>query len=278
MKIIEEFILGKKQDQALCEDNIVKTSDFIAIIDGATAQSDHTFDQGITTGKMASLLISRSIKSFPEKTTMAQAATIITQDMAAFYIKSNHTKKINTHPRYKCTASAVVYSRHLHQLWFFGDCQATTLSGLYTDEKIIDKIVSNTRAMYLPYLLKQGYQVSELLEFDLSREVITPLLKNQQFYQNVAKSEHEFGFVCLDGSNIPLEDVKVVQLNDTDHTISLASDGYPEIKNSLQASEKHLRYIESIDPLCYQQYKSTKGFLKCNNSYDDRAYIKFTVD
>ena len=50
MKVIERKILGKAQDQNLCEDRIIVTDDFIAVIDGATAKGDWTID-GMAPGR-----------------------------------------------------------------------------------------------------------------------------------------------------------------------------------------------------------------------------------
>ena len=57
--------------------------------------------------------------------------------------------------------------------------------------------------------------------------------------------------------------------------IILASDGYPYLENTLEASESKLKYILENDPLCYTLYKSTKGIQKGNVSFDDRSYVRF---
>ena len=44
MKIIEQFIEGKKQNPSLCEDGLFINDHFIAVVDGVTSKSDALFD------------------------------------------------------------------------------------------------------------------------------------------------------------------------------------------------------------------------------------------
>ena len=52
MKIFEQFIKGKKENQALCEDMLFVSADFVAVVDGVTAKNDALFD-GKTGGRAA---------------------------------------------------------------------------------------------------------------------------------------------------------------------------------------------------------------------------------
>lgn len=57
--------------------------------------------------------------------------------------------------------------------------------------------------------------------------------------------------------------------------VVLASDGYPFLKGTLKDSEEALHSLLASDPLLFREYRSPKAFLPANNSYDDRAYIRF---
>ena len=57
-------------------------------------------------------------------------------------------------------------------------------------------------------------------------------------------------------------------------SIILASDGYPVLKDNLKETENILQDILLKDPLMFREYKSTKGKLKGDVSFDDRAFIK----
>ena len=60
-------------------------------------------------------------------------------------------------------------------------------------------------------------------------------------------------------------------------TVILASDGYPQLAQTLAESESKLQDTIDKDPLLINLYKSTKGIVPGNVSYDDRTYIRFTV-
>ena len=55
----------------------------------------------------------------------------------------------------------------------------------------------------------------------------------------------------------------------------LASDGYPHLKPTLDASEEALEKQLAADPLNIRLFKATKGWVSGNNSFDDRTYIRF---
>ena len=57
----------------------------------------------------------------------------------------------------------------------------------------------------------------------------------------------------------------------------LASDGYPYLKDTLEASEQALQEVLQEDPLLFRKYKATKGLQIGNRSFDDRAYIKLEI-
>ena len=59
--------------------------------------------------------------------------------------------------------------------------------------------------------------------------------------------------------------------------IVLASDGYPELFATLAQSEAHLQTVNAKDPLCFRENKGTKGIAPQNDSFDDRAYIRFVA-
>ena len=61
MKIIESSILGKKSPEA-CEDGMVVTDDFIAVIDGSTSKTPKHLNPDMKNGRYAMMLISEYIR------------------------------------------------------------------------------------------------------------------------------------------------------------------------------------------------------------------------
>ena len=59
MKIIESSIIGKKSSEA-CEDGMVVTDDFIAVIDGSTSKTSKHLNPDMKNGRYAMMLISQA--------------------------------------------------------------------------------------------------------------------------------------------------------------------------------------------------------------------------
>ena len=61
MEIVERNMVGKKSQEA-CEDGIVVTDDFIAVIDGSTSKTPTHLSPDMKNGRFAMVLISEFIK------------------------------------------------------------------------------------------------------------------------------------------------------------------------------------------------------------------------
>ena len=85
-----------------------------------------------------------------------------------------------------------------------------------------------------------------------------------------------YGYPVLNGRGIHLEHIIKYKVKVGDEIV-LASDGYPVIKPTLEQSETYLKTILERDPLCIKEFITMKGLVPGNNSYDDRAYVRFIV-
>lgn len=277
MKVIEKFILGKNKDQTKCEDIIFINDYFAAIIDGATAKGDHTFN-GNSTGKQAALLIEEAMNLLPKKSSKEETAKFITKHIYNFYNKENYLSKIEEDAKNKCTASVIIYSHFRSEIWMFGDCHCLIDGVHHESNKLIDFICHSTRSIIVGALLKKGHKIEELLKNDLSRTSIEPILTQQQNYQNIPLSESIYGYVCFDGFEIPTKDVKTIKVDKSVKEIVLSSDGYPKLFKTLSLTENYLKKLKKEDPLCYKIHPSTKGFNFGLNSFDDRSYLSFHIN
>jgi glycerophosphoryl diester phosphodiesterase len=84
-------------------------------------------------------------------------------------------------------------------------------------------------------------------------------------------------YAVIDGFPIPQQHVRVIPLDFRPWEIVLASDGYPFLCPTLAESEERLAWQKTNDPLNIGTFKATKAFMQDNDSFDDRAYIRFTV-
>ena len=76
------------------------------------------------------------------------------------------------------------------------------------------------------------------------------------------------GLITASKSNYLSESIKEVVF---------CSDGYRKPFHTLEESEKYLKHIREVDPLCYKEFAYERGFYKKQESYDDRAYIRFEI-
>ncbi len=272
MRIVEQYIQGKTGRLERCEDDLILTEDFICVIDGVTSKSSFT-QHGRTTGQLAVDLIKQAILQFPKDVECAEAIERLTVSIKTFYRDNQMVERCRAHPSERLAACAIIYSVFHHQVWIIGDCQCLVDNKLYTSPKLVDDVIAEARALYLATELDNGKTVDELIEHDTARAYVLPLIKRAMYYQN-SDGDERYSFPVLDGFAVNVNQVKVIELDANVRHIVLASDGYPKLFNTLAESEQYLQQVLATDPLCYKQFKSTKGITKGNASFDDRTYVR----
>lgn len=286
MKIIESSIIGKKSPEA-CEDGMVVTDDFIAVIDGSTSKTPKHLNPDMKNGRYAMMLISEYIR---EELKADASVDDFCQGVTA-YIYNKVYEKLGVEER--LTASAILYSRTRNEVWMVGDCQAIIGGKLYENGKPYEEKIARKRVE----LIEQGLSPAE------ARKQIEPLLIKAML------SGQNQTYTVIDGFPIYREGVKVVSVSDfcsvqnsvsssdscsvqdtvscsdsasasdtipsSSSEIVLASDGYPFLKPTLAASEAALAEQIANDPQNIHSFIATKGIVEGNKSFDDRTYIRF---
>lgn len=288
MKIIESSIIGKKSPEA-CEDGMVVTDDFIAVIDGSTSKTPKHLNPDMKNGRYAMMLISEYIR---EELKADASVDDFCQGVTAYiynkvYEKLGVEERLKEHPEERLTASAILYSRTRNEVWMVGDCQAIIDGKLYENGKPYEQEIARKRVE----LIEQGLSPAE------ARKQIEPLLIEAML------SGQNQTYTVIDGFPIYREGVKVVSVSDScsvqdsvptsdsvpcsdsasaSGTISvssskivLASDGYPFLEPTLAASEAALAEQIANDPQNIHSFIATKGIVEGNKSFDDRTYIRF---
>lgn len=268
MHIIEHSVIGKAQDGSLCEDGLFTSNAFIAIVDGATSKGLIRWD-GHTAGFHAMRVLLEAIARLPADIDAEAAILHLNQSLAAASAP-HHDELARSHFE-RLMASVVVYSAARRQVWSFGDCQYLVNGTFYKEEKKIDTLLAEVRSFALDAELAAGRPLAELQARDVGREMILPFLKMQSQFANRGDA---WRFAVLDGFDINLRDVRTVDVPPGAEVV-LASDGYPELEPTLAASEAALEAVRREDPLCMCRFKSTKGFVAGQPSFDDRAYVRF---
>lgn len=277
MKVIESKIEGKKSPES-CEDGLVVTADFIAVIDGSTSKTPHHLSPDMKNGRYAMVLISEYIQHElkPESTVEDFCEGVTSYIYNKVYRKQGIEEQMQAHPEERLTASAILYSKAKNEVWMVGDCQAIIDGKLYENNKPFEDIVARRRVE----LIRQGFTPQE------ARKTIEPLL-----IQAMLEGQNKT-YTVIDGFPIYPKGVKVVSLNapqknvETDvadslplptKEIVLASDGYPFLKPTLTESEEALAHLLAYDPQCTHEFIATKGIVVGNKSFDDRTYIRFQI-
>ena len=288
MKIIESSIIGKKSPEA-CEDGMVVTDDFIAVIDGSTSKTPKHLNPDMKNGRYAMMLISEYIR---EELKADASVDEFCQGVTAYiynkvYEKLGVEERLKKHPEERLTASAILYSRTRNEVWMVGDCQAIIAGKLYENDKPYEEKIARKRVE----LIEQGLSPAE------ARKQIEPLLIKAML------SGQNQTYTGIDGFPIYREGVKVVSVSDSSSVqdsvpasdsvpcsgsasasdtipsssseIVLASDGYPFLKPTLTASEAALAEQIANDPQNIHSFIATKGIVEGNKSFDDRTYIRF---
>lgn len=277
MKVIESKIEGKKSPES-CEDGLVVTADFIAVIDGSTSKTPHHLSPDMKNGRYAMVLISEYIQHElkPESTVEDFCEGVTSYIYNKVYRQQGIEEQMQAHPEERLTASAILYSKAKNEVWMVGDCQAIIDGKLYENNKPFEDIVARRRVE----LIRQGFTLQE------ARKTIEPLL-----IQAMLEGQNKT-YTVIDGFSIYQKGVKVVSLNapqknvETDvadslplptKEIVLASDGYPFLKPTLTESEEALAHLLAYDPQCTHEFIATKGIVEGNKSFDDRTYIRFQI-
>lgn len=306
MKIIESSIIGKKSPEA-CEDGMVVTDDFIAVIDGSTSKTPKHLNPDMKNGRYAMMLISEYIR---EELKTDASVDDFCQGVTAYiynkvYEKLGVEERLKERPEERLTASAILYSRTRNEVWMVGDCQAIIDGKLYENGKPYEEKIARKRVE----LIEQGLSPAE------ARKQIEPLLIKAML------SGQNQTYTVIDGFPIYREGVKVVSVSDSSSVqgsvsssdsssvqdsvsssdscsvqdpvscsgsasasdtipsssseIVLASDGYPFLKPTLAASEAALAEQIANDPQNIRSFIATKGIVEGNKSFDDRTYIRF---
>ena len=291
MKIIESSIIGKKSQEA-CEDGMVVTDDFIAVIDGSTSKTPKHLNPDMKNGRYAMMLISEYIR---EELKADASVDEFCQGVTAYiynkvYEKLGVEERLKEHPEERLTASAILYSRTRNEVWMVGDCQAIIDGKLYENGKPYEQEIARKRVE----LIEQGLSPAE------ARKQIEPLLIKAML------SGQNRTYTVIDGFPIYREGVKVVSVSDScsvqdsvpasdsvpcsdsvsasgtifvsSSEIVLASDGYPFLEPTLAASEVALAEQIANDPQNIHSFIATKGIVEGNKSFDDRTYIRFSVE
>ena len=263
---IKEYFLEGKINNIKNEDGIFIGKNIIAVIDGVTSKTDNLYN-GFKSGKVAKDILLQALEKVTDEMKMEETLNFLNSELKKYH--DLHGKENEYF-----SAQIIMYNDYYKEIWNFGDCNCSINGKFHNHDKLYDRITSNARALYNSILLKNGYDTNQLLAHDLGSNYIEPLLVDQYLYDNDINSI--YGYPILNGQEIHLEHAIKYSVKSGDEII-FASDVYPVIRKTLKESEDYLKDVLTSDPLCIHKFVNMKGLVPGNNSFDDRAYIRFIV-
>ncbi len=271
MQIIEQFICGKSGDGRLCEDKIVITPDFIAVLDGATSRQGLTLG-GWSNGRFAAEVLAVGIENLPAGATAKEAVVSLTRQLrhaseAAADREGKGFSEIWSWP----AAAGLFYSKARREIWRVAD--SSFINAGKANYRVFpqEEVWSQLRRAFIFSRLARGESEESLQARDPSWDVLTPLIAEFKVFANHAG---EYGYGVFNGFDIPDMHIEVFPADITQDII-FASDGYPEIFPTLAETEAQLEGILAEDPLLYKRCPQVKGVKTGHLSFDDRSYIRF---
>ncbi len=213
------------------------------------------------------LTIRAFIRKMPKDISCHQFCLGATQAIRSRYKKSKLIH-LADHPEDRLTASTIIFSRLRREIWMIGDCQCLVNGQLFDNPKPYEQELAQMRAD----IIKASPQPwSHFLDEDTARQAIIPRMLETMQQQNKTYS-------VIDGFPVDESHVRVITLDFQPWQLVLATDGYPFLCPTLKESEERLEEQRQQDPLNIgPRFMATKAFAHGNNSFDDRAYIRFDI-
>lgn len=213
------------------------------------------------------MLAAECIENLPEEATCEDFCQSVTASFAAVYESHQYcTDFILEHPEERLTCSAAIYSTSRREVWMIGDCQCLIDGEFYDNPKPME---AANAAKRIAYIREHHLNESSILEHDEGRDhIINDIIASMRLQNKT--------FSVIDGTPIYLRGVKRIPAENA-HEIVLATDGYPFLYPTLAESEAALKNLIINDPCCMEIYQATKACMKGQQSFDDRAYLRFNI-
>lgn len=271
MKIVEEFLAAKTGNATDCEDGIVVTDGFAAVIDGATDKSGRQFS-GLRGGRFAMLACADAVRSLEPEANVNAALAHLSASLAG---RLPDGLSSGDRP----SAVLAVYSQARREVWQIGDVwfwhPGLEGSGNWQRKKV-DRYATDLRVAVLHAELARGADPVALARNDPGRDAIIGILRHQSIFCN-NPGAGDWAYPAINGSMVPPDLVTVYHIPLGVIDLVLASDGYPCALPALEASEQKLIQLLASDPLCIGPLRGTKAVAPGNISFDDRAYLRLAL-
>jgi hypothetical protein len=264
VEVVAKLSLGRRDD-ALNEDLVFISDDFVGVIDGSTAK-------GPCEGTAPGLLAARAIY-----TVLSCLDRTVTKRTAVDRC-SEAVRQVASEVEGAASASLILISLSARQIWAVGDGLLRVGQRTTHFCHLIERHAAEVRAAYIRVLIDGGWRPPAQLrqESDPGRNLIMPLLVNEHKARNIDKPGRWY-WGGIDGRYVPDRHIREIQLPVSPTRVAIATDGYPRLGHDLTESEEFLRRTLRRDPLLIGRRPQTKGLYEGQLSFDDRSYVEVDV-
>lgn len=187
-KIVYEELFSEGKSQENNDDCIYVGTNFAAVIDGVSHKS----------GKEVKIskIITEAIEKMDRPNAPVYAKTLSFEEAVRFinlYIKEYLQRHDMAEEVGKLEATGVIYSKYYNQVWLVGDCRAIYDGNVIQNPLKIDQVYIDIRVKLIEALLEEGYTQEELIQNDISRDIIKhPELLSKYIKREEIKKQLEY--------------------------------------------------------------------------------------
>lgn len=257
---VHEWFIAPKSTAHTCEDALVVTEHFAAVVDG---MSSPLRGKGqAPSGRLYAKTVAQAIAELEPDVPARVAVDSITHSLR--HIQSGHAGPSG--------AVAAIYSRARREIWRIGDIHLRIGDRVVLGEKRVDQATTLFRAAVVATHLAAGEPLDALRDWDSGLAATRPLLERQH---HLANRDVPFGYGVLDGSIVPDCYLEVFPVADAT-TVVFASDGYLGPALTLECAERELFAAIARDPACINELAAMGKPLRPDaETPDDRTYLRF---
>ena len=166
----ESYSSGKYEGHN--DDDIYIGKDFAAVIDGVSHKSSI-----LVNGKKIKMaqIITEAIRKMDRPGAPVYAKTLTFEEFIKFtnlYIQEYLQRQGVGEAAGELEATGAIYSRFHNQIWIVGDCKAIYDGKVAQNPLKIDEVVIDIRTKIIEALLQEGYSEDELIQNDISINII----------------------------------------------------------------------------------------------------------
>lgn len=253
----------------MSEDVIGVLDGFVVVLDGVMSKEKVLYG-GMTAGRFATEVVMGALRELEHTVTAREAV-----DLVSARLQASIVEECGSFPLHPPGCQLAVFSVARCELWRVGDVHLRVNETVFeAPAPPFDAIAAAFRAALLETLLAEGLSPADLIERDVAREALLPLLSRQDLFANDT-TEHRLGYGVINGTTVPDRFLSVIPLPRGAEVV-MCTDGYLSSRGTLAEAESELQQLLEADPLVFRAHQATRAAVP-GGSFDDRAWVRLRL-